>query len=313
MKFRRVERPHGWTSIPNAMLEDRSLSWRARGLLAYLLSRPTVWETDSERLAQQGREGRDAVRTALRELEDARYLFRVKSQGSDGRWTTDYVVYDHPLEKGSTPGSEAPMLPLNTGDNPVDNPVEDGGKPTPENPSPGPGKPTPENPALLTTTEEQLDQDFPTQPHEGGAIAPGDKSVVGSAAAASPGSPSGLAGRGVELTLDPDSAAAIGAVQAGMPGVDMFALRAHLVTVEGDAPSFPHIARHLAELAALMPAWSDRRVTTDMVLHASIALVTSSALVAVSSAEESSGSAARSQAALPGGQAAAPAAARLRR
>jgi hypothetical protein len=97
------------------MLEDRTLSWRARGILAYLLSRPPLWETNSEALAAFGKEGREAVRTALRELQVARYLHRPRQQGSDGRWATDWLIADHPFDP-----SDDGLFPPQGVDNPVD-------------------------------------------------------------------------------------------------------------------------------------------------------------------------------------------------
>lgn len=233
MKLRRVETPRGWTSIPNETLEDRRLSWRARGILAYLLSRPANWETDSERLAAIAKEGRDAVRTALTELERARYLFRVKIQGQGGLWATEYVLYDRPLDAGTAPGWAPPLdvdasLPAapdgSAGpvETPVDNPVEECGQPTPGNPSPGPEKPTPGNPALLTTTDEQLEE-LPSPATEGMAT----PSVDGSADGLSQAARSAVS-NGAELTLDGPSAAALGDMQRRAPGLDLFALRAHL-------------------------------------------------------------------------------------
>lgn len=146
--IRRTLNPQGWTSVPNAALEDERLSYRARGILGYLLSRPDGWVTDSERMAQKGKEGRDAIRTALRELEAVGYVHKRMLQGTRGTWTTERYVYDRPVT--SIEDAENPML------DPVDNSVETWGQPTPENPSPGPGKPTPENPALLTTNQNNL-------------------------------------------------------------------------------------------------------------------------------------------------------------
>jgi hypothetical protein len=95
--IRRGERPKDhYTVIANDVLRDESLSFRARGLLASILSRPDNWTIKSELLAQQGKEGRDAIRTALKELRDAKYLHLEKVRNDDGTFTTVQVVYDRP-------------------------------------------------------------------------------------------------------------------------------------------------------------------------------------------------------------------------
>lgn len=94
MIIERVSSPNGFTVIPNRALEDEGLSFRARGLLAYLLSRPPGWKTDSEKLARVGREGREAVRTALNELVAARYLIRIREQDERGRWSSRARLFD---------------------------------------------------------------------------------------------------------------------------------------------------------------------------------------------------------------------------
>lgn len=96
MRIIRGPRDHGFVIIPNDTLEDARLSFRARGVLAYLLSRPDGWTTNSDTLAAGAREGRDAIRTALRELEQARYMTRTKTAGERGQWVTVTVVTDRP-------------------------------------------------------------------------------------------------------------------------------------------------------------------------------------------------------------------------
>ena len=79
------------------MLRDSRLSYRARGVLCALLSRPDNWTVRSEQLATEAQEGRDAVRTALRELRDYGYIRIEKLRLDDGTLFTEQVVYDEPF------------------------------------------------------------------------------------------------------------------------------------------------------------------------------------------------------------------------
>lgn len=80
----------------NETARDRRLSFRARGVLAELLSRPAGWRVDARELSQgEDVEGREAVRSALNELEKVGYLRRRKFKDK-GRWKTEAVVYSTP-------------------------------------------------------------------------------------------------------------------------------------------------------------------------------------------------------------------------
>ena len=99
----------GWTMIDNRTLGDTSLSFRARGVLAFILSKPDHWRTSAANLARQAQEGRDAINTALGELEAAGYLERRRSQDSAGRWKTENIIYDRPC--GQTCGQPGEPIP----------------------------------------------------------------------------------------------------------------------------------------------------------------------------------------------------------
>lgn len=81
--FRRYD--GGWVTLPNEAVNDASLSFRARGLLAWLLGRPPGWTFSAIRIAKGSpKEGREAVLTALQELEGAGYIRRLRLRASDG-------------------------------------------------------------------------------------------------------------------------------------------------------------------------------------------------------------------------------------
>ncbi len=99
MTIRRGQRASdNFAQIANAALQDESLSYRARGVLASMLSRPPGWTTSAERIAAAGLEGRDAIKAALRELEAAGYLVRSRSRDDKGQWHHIQDVYDIPVK-----------------------------------------------------------------------------------------------------------------------------------------------------------------------------------------------------------------------
>lgn len=97
MIIRRSVRPRAdYTMVSNVALRDRTLSFRARGILAYMLSLPDGASTSTPQLAQRSLEGRDAVRTAVAELATAGYVTRTKYRDLTGVWRWELTVYDRP-------------------------------------------------------------------------------------------------------------------------------------------------------------------------------------------------------------------------
>lgn len=88
----------GYTVLPTATLEDARLSFRARGILAYLLAKPDSWKVAADRISKAGKEGIEAVRTALRELRDAGYYRVVTERLADGTFHRITEVYDQAQE-----------------------------------------------------------------------------------------------------------------------------------------------------------------------------------------------------------------------
>lgn len=83
-------------SISRQALTDTELSFKARGVLAWLLSWPDGAEVSASRetIAAHGTEGKEAIRTALQELTAAGYIVRRTTRKADGRMATETWVFD---------------------------------------------------------------------------------------------------------------------------------------------------------------------------------------------------------------------------
>jgi hypothetical protein len=57
----------------NSALEDERLGFRAKGILAYLLSKPDGWRANLKDLQRRSTDGRDAIRAAISQLKKAGY------------------------------------------------------------------------------------------------------------------------------------------------------------------------------------------------------------------------------------------------
>lgn len=128
MSVFRVERNRNYTVMSNYHLRDRRLSLKAKGLLSQMLSLPEDWDYTLGGLAQINREKIDAIRAAVRELENAGYIVRSRERDVKGRLRgADYVIYEQPQTQ--PPVLDSPML-----ENPMlENPMLD--FPTSENPT----------------------------------------------------------------------------------------------------------------------------------------------------------------------------------
>lgn len=101
---------HPYFVSPRSAPQDRELTWEARGLLWYLLSKPDTWEVQPSDLEQQC--GRDRVYRILNELIEHRYIERQQIRNSKGRVTeVTYVVHEEPLPENPDTANPEPENP----------------------------------------------------------------------------------------------------------------------------------------------------------------------------------------------------------
>ena len=88
-----------YVMIDKRVAEDPSLSWKAKGLMAYLLSRPDNWKVLVSDLVNRSADGEHAVRAGLAELERAGYIVRVRVHDPEtGRFDGwQMTVFEQPI------------------------------------------------------------------------------------------------------------------------------------------------------------------------------------------------------------------------
>ena len=74
MAILRKQQRTTYTVIDNEAVRNTDLSWRATGLLVYLLSLPDDWSVNVTDLSRRKTDGKTATRSTMQELEDAGYL-----------------------------------------------------------------------------------------------------------------------------------------------------------------------------------------------------------------------------------------------
>jgi hypothetical protein len=88
--IRNVTKRHGfsmpWVTAQDGKRVAGGLSFEARGVLAYLLSKPDDWVIQIEDLMAEGGIGRDKVKNILKELRDAKYLATEMRHDENGRF-----------------------------------------------------------------------------------------------------------------------------------------------------------------------------------------------------------------------------------
>jgi len=104
----RAPRSRSFTVLDNQVVNDPALSFGAKGLLAFILSKPDHWRTDRDHLARQGPDGEKAVRALLRELEQAGYLTRQRHRDRHGRIGWKRVVHELPVPAPQRTGHSRP-------------------------------------------------------------------------------------------------------------------------------------------------------------------------------------------------------------
>ena len=114
----RVEKTKDFTIMSNYHLRDKNLSLKAKGLLSQMLSLPEEWNYTLAGLAHINKESKDAIRSAVNELEQAGYITRRQTTTEGGRFgCNEYLIRERPalpspLPENPTTDSTPTAIPM---------------------------------------------------------------------------------------------------------------------------------------------------------------------------------------------------------
>ena len=103
MPVYKVHKDRNFTTVSNVHLRDQRLSLKAKGLFTMVLSLSDDWKYSISGLAAICKEGKSAVKSALKELKDCGYLTITKIPPKAGSSTFEYKYefYEKPLHTDS--------------------------------------------------------------------------------------------------------------------------------------------------------------------------------------------------------------------
>lgn len=111
-----VVKEKNYTTVDNGIFKDTRISFKAKGLLTTMLSLPPTWNYTIEGLATLSKDGRDSIKTALKELENFGYLERKQIRNDNGSFCDlEYFVYEKPQPK--EPLTENPTTDKSSAEN----------------------------------------------------------------------------------------------------------------------------------------------------------------------------------------------------
>ncbi|MCC8013706.1 MAG: helix-turn-helix domain-containing protein, partial [Eubacterium sp.] len=98
----RVEKNKNFTAMSNYHLWDKRLSFKAKGLLSFMLSVSDSWKFTIKGLASMAKDGTDSVASAVKELEATGYVVRSRSRNEKGQMgEVEYTIYENPCDNNA--------------------------------------------------------------------------------------------------------------------------------------------------------------------------------------------------------------------
>lgn len=101
MSIFKIHKSNNFSIVSNKIINDKRLSWKARGILIYLLSKPENWTVKMFDLINSSeKDGQVSVQNALKELKEMGYVELIrgefKNDKNENVFGSFYNVYEAP-------------------------------------------------------------------------------------------------------------------------------------------------------------------------------------------------------------------------
>lgn len=103
----KLNKKDNFTIISNSVLKNANLTLKAKGLYAYMWSLPDDWDYSVAGLTKVLKEGKDAIKEALKELEREGYLVRTILRAGGKFADMDYILHETPQRVPFTENPQA--------------------------------------------------------------------------------------------------------------------------------------------------------------------------------------------------------------
>lgn len=138
--FVKQHKKDNFTILDNTCIRDKRLSWKAKGFHTYLMSLPDDWKIHVSEIVNHSCDGKSALYSAIKMLEDYGYLKKIRNRRKDGCFeSTVYKVFEQSEINDESVKSYPLSDSLEVDNRDVDNPIS-------------------ENPPLLTTNKLNTDK-----------------------------------------------------------------------------------------------------------------------------------------------------------
>lgn len=94
MSIIRINKTENYSIIHNECLKDSTISWRAKGLYAYMMTLPNGWNIRRGEIFNHATEGKDAANKAFNELIQKGYIKKVFIREKGKIKGFEYVLYE---------------------------------------------------------------------------------------------------------------------------------------------------------------------------------------------------------------------------